>query len=273
MDIGVLGCAGRMGRAIIEVALETDGVRLVGGCERPGHEQIGRDLGALVGREALGTVVSDDAEALIERADAVIEFSAPEPTLAHAALCAEHLCAHVIGTTGLGAEQRAQLAKTALLTPIVFAPNMSQGVNLLLDIVRQVAAALDDSFDIEVVEVHHGRKVDAPSGTALALGQAAAKGRGVAFDEVAVLSREGITGARKRGDIGFATLRGGDVVGEHTVVFAGAGERVEVTHKATDRAIFARGAVRAACWAAKQGPGLYGMADVLGLKKPGEAAR
>ena len=208
--------------------------------------------------------MTDDLAAVLA-CDVAIDFTQPEATLAYAARAAAHGTSLVIGTTGLNAEQEAALAEHARSTAIVYAPNMSLGVNLLLAVVEQVSAALDDAWDIEIVEMHHNRKVDAPSGTALGLGRAAATGRGRVFDEVAVLSREGMTGPREQGQIGFATLRGGDVIGDHTVVFAGAGERVEIGHKASGREVFAAGAVRAARWAAGREPGLYSMRDVLGI--------
>ncbi len=266
MRIGVLGCAGRMGRTNLREVLATEGVSLAGGVERPGHRAIGEDLGVLAGGEPLGLCAGEDAAALIQVADAVIEFSTPAATLAHARLCAAAGCAHVIGTTGLEPDQEAELADLASRTPIVRSANMSLGVNLLLGLVRQVAAILDPAYDIEIVEMHHRHKVDAPSGTALALGAAAAAGRGAVPDTVFVRARDGLTGARPPGSIGFAVLRGGDVVGDHTVCFAGEGERIELTHRATDRRIYARGAVRAACWTKGRPPGLYGMADVLGLR-------
>jgi 4-hydroxy-tetrahydrodipicolinate reductase len=255
-----------MGRTNAREVLITDGCTLAGGVEAAGHEAIGRDLGTLAGLEPVGIAAGDDAAALIAASDAVIEFSTPEASLAHAALAAEHGTAHIIGTTGLSEGQQAELGELGAGTVIVWAPNMSMGVNLLLGLVEQVARTLDDSFDIEIVEMHHRHKVDAPSGTALALGRAAAAGRDVELDEVADRVRDGHTGARRRGAIGFAVLRGGDVVGDHTAVFAGEGERIEITHKAADRRIYARGAVRAALWTRGRPPGLYGMADVLGLK-------
>jgi 4-hydroxy-tetrahydrodipicolinate reductase len=265
MRIGIVGCAGRMGRNNLREVLETNGLELVGGIERPGHPALGQDLGALAGVEPVGLLASDDLEALLARSDAVIEFSTPAATLATSERAATVGCAHVIGTTGLEREQAAALQQAATRIPIVWAPNMSQGVNLLLGLVTQVARTLDLDFDIEVVELHHRHKVDAPSGTALALGRAAAAGRGGDLDTLAVRSRDGITGPRQPGSIGFATLRGGDAVGEHRVLFAGQGERVELGHVATDRRIYSRGAVRAAAWAVGRPPGLYGMADVLGL--------
>ncbi len=266
MKIGVLGCAGRMGRAIIGEVLHVDGCVLVGGTETEGHPAMGHDLGNLAGLEKIGLDVHDDAYTLIEAADVVIEFSTPDATIRHAAIAAENGTSHVIGTTGLDAEAESQLKDLAERTPIVWAANMSLGVNLLCGLAEQVARSLGpDAFDIEIVETHHRQKVDAPSGTALALGHAAARGRNVALEEVADRGRDGITGARQPGAIGFAALRGGDVVGDHSVVFAGIGERIELTHKASDRNIYARGAVHAARWLEARPPGLYKMADVLGL--------
>lgn len=268
MKIGVLGCAGRMGRAIIGEVLGADGCSLAGGTEVSGNSAIGQDLGALAGLEDVGLKACDNAPDLISSADAVIEFSTPEATLRHAALAAEHGTAHVIGTTGLDAESESALLEMAARTPIVWAANMSLGVNLLCGLAEQVARSLGpEAFDIEIVETHHRQKIDAPSGTALALGRAAARGRDVVLEEVSDRGRDGITGARRSGAIGFAALRGGDVVGDHSVVFAGIGERIELTHKASDRGIYARGAVHAARWLQGKPAGLYSMADVLGLKR------
>ena len=269
MRVGVIGCAGRMGRANLRELLGAADVTLVGGVERPGHAAVGQDLGVLAGGEPVGVACGDDVEALIRAAQVVIEFSVPEATLANAARCAEAGCAHVIGTTGLNLEQERELRRHAQRVPIVWAPNMSVGVNLLLGLVEQVARTLDPSFDVEILEMHHRHKVDAPSGTALALGRAAARGRGVDLDAAGVRVRDGITGARPQGAIGFAVLRGGDVVGDHRVVFAGLGERIELAHLASDRRIYSRGAVRAALWAGRQAPGLYGMSEVLGLRPAG----
>ena len=234
--------------------------------ERPGAPTLGQDAGPLAGLSApLGvSIVADPAEALAN-ADAVIDFTIPSATTALAALCAERGIVHVVGTTGLGADDFAALRTAAENTVVVQSGNMSLGVNLLANLVRQVARALGPEFDVEIVEMHHKHKVDAPSGTALLLGEAAAEGREVALDDKAVRSRDGHTGPRKAGDIGFATLRGGTVVGEHTVVFAGPGERLELRHVAEDRALFATGAVKAALWARGREPGFHTMADVLGL--------
>ena len=265
MKIGVIGAAGRMGRMLIAEVLGHDGASLVGAVEGPGNEAIGRDAGLLAGVGDAGVAVGDDAGALFAAADAVLEFTSAEASLAHAALAASSRTIHVIGTTGLDPAQEAALAAAAKRTAIVWAPNMSLGVNLLMGLVERVAAALDDDYDIEIFEVHHRHKVDAPSGTALGLGAAAARGRGVELDDVAIRGRDGITGARARGAIGFASLRAGDVVGDHSVTFAADGERIELAHRATDRRIYARGALRAALWAQGKGPGLYSMSDVLGL--------
>ncbi|WP_404382383.1 4-hydroxy-tetrahydrodipicolinate reductase [Caenispirillum salinarum] len=265
MKIGIVGCAGRMGQMLVREVLKTDGAELAGGTEPEGSPAIGRDLGALVGADDAGVTVTDDPKALFQAADAVIDFTRPEPTMRHADLAAETGTALIIGTTGLSAEQEAEIGRLGEKTPIVLAPNMSVGVNLLFALTQKVAATLGIDYDVEIVEMHHRHKVDAPSGTALGLGRAAAAGRGVALDEAAVWAREGHTGPRKAGDIGFATLRGGDVVGDHTVVFAADGERVELTHKASDRAVFAKGAVRAALWCDGRAPGKYSMFDVLGL--------
>ena len=210
-------------------------------------------------------MVSDDPRALFATADVVVDFTLPASSVAHAELAGETGTALVIGTTGIDAAQEAAIAAAAAQAPILRAANMSLGVNLLLKLVEQTARALDLAFDIEVVEMHHRHKIDAPSGTALALGQAAAAGRAVNLESVAQRVRDGITGPRESGHIGFATLRGGDVAGEHTVVFAGESERLELTHKASNRVIFARGAVTAALWLSGKPPGLYGMGDVLGL--------
>jgi 4-hydroxy-tetrahydrodipicolinate reductase len=266
MKIAVIGCAGRMGRINMRAVLDA-GLDLVAGVETPGHAALGTDLGTLAGTAALGRAVTADAAAAIRGADAAIEFSSPAATVAHAEIAAEAGCVHVTGTTGLDADQEAALARAGERTPIVYAPNMSRGVTLLMELVETVARALGDEFDIEIVEMHHNRKVDAPSGTALGLGRAAARGRGVALDDVAERGRDGLTGAREAGRIGFAALRGGDVVGDHTVHFAGPGERLELTHRAGDRAIYGRGAVEAARWARARPPGLYRMAEVLGLAR------
>ena len=265
--IGVTGVTGRMGRMLVHQILETPGVRLSGGLVRAGNAADGQDIGSLCQMEPLQVAAGSSPDTLFAGSDVVIDFTLPGAVPAHAAAATDAGTPWIVGTTGLGEAEQAALQAAAGNVPVVFAPNMSLGVNLLFVLVGQVAQALDDSFDIEIVEMHHNRKIDAPSGTALGLGQAAARGRGIDFQENAVLSREGHTGARSRGDIGFAALRGGDVIGEHTVVFAGAGERVEIAHKAAGRQIYAAGAVRAARWAVGRPPGLYSMIDVLGLTR------
>jgi 4-hydroxy-tetrahydrodipicolinate reductase len=263
--IGVVGAAGRMGRVLLRLAATTPGFALAGGSERPGAAELGRDLGSLAGVDDLGLALTDDPKPVFAAAAAVLDFTTPAATLAHAALAAATGKALIIGTTGIDAAGEAKLAEAAKRAPIVYAGNMSLGVNLLAELVTQVARALDPAWDIEIIEMHHRHKVDAPSGTALLLGRAAAAGRGAKLEEVADRGRDGITGARRSGTIGFAALRGGDVVGEHSVIFATDSERIELTHKATSREIFARGALRAARWAAGRKPGLYAMKDVLGL--------
>ncbi|MWD29831.1 4-hydroxy-tetrahydrodipicolinate reductase [Aquicoccus sp. SCR17] len=263
--IVVTGASGRMGQTLIRTVLESDRARLVGAVERAGHDWVGRDLGEAMGGGALGVTVTDDPLEAFASAQAVLDFTAPEATVEFAALAAQARAVHVIGTTGMDEAALARLKAAARHAVIVRAGNMSLGVNLLTRLTKQVAAALDEDWDIEVVEAHHNRKVDAPSGTALMLGEAAAEGRGVTLDEVADRGRDGITGARERGHIGFAAIRGGDIVGEHEVMFAAAGERIVLKHIATDRALFARGALRAALWGQGRKPGEYDMMDVLGL--------
>ncbi|ARE40473.1 4-hydroxy-tetrahydrodipicolinate reductase [Rhodovulum sp. P5] len=263
--IVIMGVSGRMGRMLVQTVVKGGHARLVGAVERAGHPWVGRDLGEAMGGPHMGLKVTDDAIEVIAQAQAVIDFTTPEATVATATLTAQARAVHVIGTTGFSAEQLQKLKAAARHAVIVRAGNMSLGVNLLAQLARKVAAALDEDFDIEVVEAHHRHKVDAPSGTALMLGEAAAEGRGVALDEVADRGRDGITGERVRGAIGFSAIRGGDVVGEHDVIFAGEGERIVLRHIATDRAIFARGAVKAALWGQDQKPGEYDMVDVLGL--------
>jgi 4-hydroxy-tetrahydrodipicolinate reductase len=263
--IGIVGCGGRMGRKLMQQVLETDGATLAGGTERPGSDLVGQDVATLVGAQPVGAAVTDNPAALFATADAVIDFTTPAVTVENAALAARTNTILVVGTTGLDTAALDRLTEAAKETRIVQAPNMSVGVNLLFALTRRVAETLGVEYDIEIVEHHHRHKVDAPSGTALGLGRAAAEGRGVDLDAVADRARDGHTGAREDGHIGFAVLRGGDVVGDHTVMFAGPGERIELTHKASDRVIYARGAVRAALWAAAKPNGLYSMTDVLGL--------
>ena len=264
--IVITGGSGRMGQMLIRTVLDSDKARLVGVVERAGHAWVGQDIGEAIGGAAIGVTVTDDALEAFSKAQAVIDFTAPEATLEFAVLAAQTQAVHVIGTTGMSDEQIARLEPASRHAAIVRAGNMSLGVNLLVQLTKKVAAALDEDFDIEVIEAHHHHKVDAPSGTALMLGEAAAEGRGVTLSDVSDSGRDGITGARKRGDIGFSAIRGGDIVGEHDVLFAAAGERIVLRHMATDRAVFARGALKAALWGQGKDPGQYDMLDVLGLK-------
>ncbi|WP_300069307.1 4-hydroxy-tetrahydrodipicolinate reductase [uncultured Ruegeria sp.] len=263
--IVITGASGRMGQMLIKTVTDSDGARLAGVVEREGHDWIGQDVGEAIGGQALGITVTDDPLEAFAQAQAVIDFTTPQATLEFAALAAQARCVHVIGTTGMTDEQIAALEPASRHAVIVRAGNMSLGVNLLVQLTKKVAAALDEDFDIEVIEGHHHHKVDAPSGTALMLGEAAAEGRGVNLADVSDRGRDGMTGARKRGDIGFHAIRGGDIVGEHDVLFAAPGERIVLRHLATDRAIFARGALKAALWGQGKAPGQYDMVDVLGL--------
>ncbi len=266
LHVVVTGCAGRMGRMLTRAVIEMDGVMLSGATVRPGHAWVGADLGAAMGLgHGVGLTVTDDPLPLFAAAQAVLDFTTPQAAVAHAEIAAQARLVHVIGATGFDAAQEARLRACARHAVIVRSGNMSLGVTLLAALTRKVAAALDAEWDVEIAEMHHRHKADAPSGTAMLLGEAAAEGRGVALAEVAARGRDGITGPRKPGAIGFASLRGGDVVGEHEVIFAGEGERIALRHIATDRMIFARGAVKAALWGQGRAPGAYGMADVLGL--------
>jgi 4-hydroxy-tetrahydrodipicolinate reductase len=265
MRLVVTGAAGRMGRMLIKAIEETPGVTLAGAIERAGSLALGEDAGLLAGIGATGVKISDDPLAALLVAEGVIDFSAPAASVEIAALAAQARIAHVVGTTGLSEDDLVSLAAAARHAPIVRSGNMSLGVNLLAKLVREAARALGPEFDIEIVETHHRMKVDAPSGTALLLGEAAAEGRAVNLSDHSERGRDGVTGARKPGAIGFASLRGGTVIGDHSVLFAGNGERIVLSHHAEDRALFARGAVKAALWARGRKPGLYSMADVLGI--------
>lgn len=269
--IAVVGASGRMGKALINAVLETDGATLAGAIERAGADAVGQDAGSLVGQGALGVTLSDDPLPVFAACDAVLDFTAPAATLHYAELAAQARIVHVIGTTGMSAEDEAVLDLAAHHAAIIKSGNMSLGVNLLAVLVEQAAAALGTDFDIEVLEMHHKAKVDAPSGTALLLGEAAAEARKLNLDDVGVFTRHGVTGARPEGSIGFATVRGGSIVGDHSVMFAGPSERITLSHHAEDRSLFARGAVRAALWGHGEGepkkPGRYTMRDVLGLNQ------
>lgn len=266
MLLAIMGAAGRMGRELIRTVHETQGCEVAGAIERPGSPFLGKDAGEAAGVGHLGVPIVADALPLFTHIEGVLDFTTPAASLQAAALSAQARIVHVIGTTGFTVEDEAKIEAAARHATIVKSGNMSLGVNLLAALVEQAASALDESFDIEILEMHHKHKVDAPSGTALLLGGAAAKGRNIALAENSVRSRDGHTGERPHGSIGFATLRGGNVVGDHTVIFAGAGERLEFTHRAQDRQIFARGATAAALWAQGRGPGLFSMRDVLGIK-------
>lgn len=263
--IVITGASGRMGQMLVKHIAASPRARLVGALVREGHPWIGQDAGTVTGGVALGVPVSDDPLEAFAKAQAVIDFTTPAASVDFAALAAQARAVHVIGTTGFAPADLERIRAAARHAVIVRAGNMSLGVNLIAQFTRKVAAALDDDWDIEIVEAHHRMKVDAPSGTALMLGAAAAAGRGVELDAHRAGGREGVTGPRRRGDIGFAVVRGGDVVGEHDVIFAADGERVVLRHLATDRAIFARGALRAALWGQDRKPGEYDMIDVLGL--------
>ncbi|MCX8278792.1 4-hydroxy-tetrahydrodipicolinate reductase [Phyllobacterium sp. 0TCS1.6C] len=268
MKLAVVGAAGRMGQTLIRTIVETPGAMLAGAIERSGSPHIGRDAGEVAGVGTLGVPITDDALSVFVNVQGVLDFTAPAATIEFAELAAQARIVHVIGTTGCSAEDDAKIRAAARHAIIVKSGNMSLGVNLLGVLVKQAARALGgDDFDIEIVEMHHKYKVDAPSGTALLLGQAAAAGRGIELAGHDVRVREGHTGPRNAGDIGFATLRGGSVVGDHSVILAGSGERITLSHHAEDRTIFARGAVKAALWAKGRKPGLYSMLDVLGLSE------
>jgi 4-hydroxy-tetrahydrodipicolinate reductase len=266
LRIAILGASGRMGGALLRAIDEVTDARLVGATASANSRWLGQDAGAPAGGPHRNVPIESNPSKAVADASVAIDFALPEATRANLNACLAARCALVIGTTGYGSEVRAEIERAAQRIPIVVAANMSLGVNLLIGLTQLAARALDASYDIEIFEAHHRNKKDAPSGTALALGEAAASGRGVKFDDVAVYERHGATGARAAGAIGFAVFRGGDVVGEHTVSFAGIGERVELTHRASDRMTFARGALRAAQWIVGRSAGLYSMQDVLGLK-------
>ena len=265
MRLIVAGAAGRMGKTLIRTIAETKGVTLAAALEGEHSAALGEDAGVLAGCGANGIAVSADIAAAVAAADGILDFTAPKASVALAAFAAEARLVHVIGTTGFSEDDLAEITAAARQAAVVRSGNMSLGVNLLAALVEQAARALSPEFDIEIVEMHHRMKVDAPSGTALLLGEAAAKGRGGALKEMSLPPRDGHTGARPSGAIGFAALRGGSIVGDHSVIFAGIGERLELSHKAEDRSIFARGAVHAALWARGRKPGLYSMRDVLGI--------
>jgi 4-hydroxy-tetrahydrodipicolinate reductase len=266
MKLAIAGAAGRMGRVLTRIIHETRGAELAGGLESKGSSHLGADMGELAGLGVLGVKITDDAASLFEKIDGILDFTVPQASVALASLAAKKGIVHVIGTTGIDEAGEAAILAASRQARIVKSGNMSLGVNLLAALVRKAAATLGEDFDIEILEMHHRSKIDAPSGTALLLGKAAAEGRAIDLKAKSVRVRDGHTGARPQGTIGFATLRGGSVVGEHSVMFAGPAERIELVHKAESREIFARGAVRAALWVMDRKPGLYSMSDVLGLE-------
>jgi 4-hydroxy-tetrahydrodipicolinate reductase len=265
MRLIVAGAGGRMGRALVRVISETPGAVVAGALEAPGSALLGKDSGVLAGLPANGVELSADLWKLSASADGILDFTVPAATIANVAIAAERGLVHVVGTTGLSASDMAVIKSVTLRAVVVQSGNMSLGINLLAALVKRVAASLDESFDIEIVEMHHKAKIDAPSGTAFLLGEAAAAGRGIDLHTHSARGRDGHPGARRSGDIGFASLRGGTVTGDHSVIFAGPMERIELTHRAEDRTMFAQGAVKAALWAHGKKPGFYTMTDVLGL--------
>jgi 4-hydroxy-tetrahydrodipicolinate reductase len=265
MRLIVAGAGGRMGRTLTRVIAETRGAVLTGALEAPGSELLGKDAGVLAGLPENGVKLSADLWALSADADGILDFTVPAATIANVAIAAQRGLVHIIGTTGLSPSDDAVIKSVTSRAVVVKSGNMSLGVNLLAAVVKRVAQSLDESYDIEILEMHHKAKIDAPSGTALMLGEAAAAGRKVALSSHSVRGRDGVTGARRSGDIGFASLRGGTAAGDHSVIFAGSSERLILSHHAEDRMLFAHGALKAALWAHGKPPGLYTMADVLGL--------
>ncbi|EED36182.1 dihydrodipicolinate reductase [Luminiphilus syltensis NOR5-1B] len=266
--VGILGAAGRMGKMLIEAIAESpDSVVLAAALERPESTLQGADAGELIGSGAIGVVVSADLAAALQRIDVLIDFTTPDATLESARLCADAGVAMVVGTTGLSSSQEAEFRSHGSRIALCKASNFSSGVNVAFKLIAEAARAMGDDVDIDIIEAHHRHKVDAPSGTALSMGEVVADTLGRDLSQVAVYGREGQTGARPREQIGFATIRGGDIVGDHTVLFAADGERLEITHKASSRMAFARGAVRAAAWVAQQPAGCYDMQDVLGFRE------
>ena len=264
--IAVTGAAGRMGGRIIAAIKEADGMELAGACEQPGHAMIGQDAGLIAGCGESGVLIRARLEEALTNADVLIDFTFPEVTLANMAVCAKLGKMIVIGSTGFTPEQRRQAETFAAQIPVVLAPNMSVGVNACFKLLKEAARILGDGFDVEIVELHHNKKKDSPSGTAVRMGEVVAEALGRDYNKVANYHREGMCGERTKEEIGMQTVRGGDIVGEHTVYFIGMGERIEISHRAMSRDMFARGAVRAAGWLAGKKPGMYDMQDVLGLK-------
>jgi 4-hydroxy-tetrahydrodipicolinate reductase len=268
LRIAVAGASGRMGHMLVEAVLEGPDTQLVGALDLATSPAISRDAGEFLGR-ATGVAVTSDATLALERAQVIIDFTRPEGTLELIDRCAQQGVAMVIGTTGFDAAGRQKIADAAKRIPIVFAPNMSVGVNVTLKLLEVAAGLLSEGYDIEITEAHHRHKVDAPSGTALRMGEVIAAAQGVTLDEAATWARHGVTGEREQGKIGFSVIRGGDIVGDHTVLFAGIGERIEITHRSASRATYAQGSLRACRFLAGRAPGLYDMQDVLGLRPGG----
>lgn len=265
MNVAIVGAAGRMGGRLIHSVLETDGLELTGAVERPGHPQIGFDAGLVAGAGELGVKIVDDLATAMAAADVLIDFTFPDVTLGNLEVCAGLNKMLVSGSTGFTPEQKAQVAKHAEQIPVVLAPNMSVGVNACFKLLKEAAQILGDDFDVEVVELHHNKKKDSPSGTAVRMGEVVAESLGRDYNQVANYHREGMCGERSKEEIGMQTVRGGDIVGEHTVYFIGMGERIEISHRAMSRDMFARGATRACLWLDGKTPGLYDMQDVLEL--------
>ena len=264
LRIAICGASGRMGRMLVEAVLDAPDLALAGALDVADSAALGQDAGAFLGRQA-GVPVTSDLDAVLAGAQVLIDFTRPEGTLRHLEACAAHGVALVIGTTGFSDEQKATIRAAAARTAVFMSPNMSVGVNVVMRLIEQAAKAFDRGYDVEIIEAHHRNKIDAPSGTALQMGEIVAKALGRNLADNAVFGREGVTGARDPGTIGFATVRGGDIIGDHTVLFAGIGERIEISHKSSSRATYAQGSLRAARFLARSGPGLYDMNDVLGL--------
>jgi 4-hydroxy-tetrahydrodipicolinate reductase len=265
MRVAVAGAAGRMGRMLVEAVLQANDARLAGALEAPGSPALGRDAGEGIG-QPLGVAITDRIDEALHDADVLIDFTRPQATLAHLVACADRGVRAVVGTTGFDDAGRAAIARAAERIGVVFAPNMSVGVNVTLRLLHEAARLLGDDYDVEVIEAHHRHKVDAPSGTALRMGEVVAAALGRDLGQVGTWSRHGVTGERDRASIGFSVVRGGDIVGDHTVLFAGTGERIEITHRAASRATYAQGSLRACRYVLSRPPGLYDMQDVLGLR-------
>lgn len=266
IKVAVTGAAGRMGGRIITLITETEGMEIAGAVEMAGHARLGDDAGYVAGCGNLGVAITASLQEALDKADVLIDFTWPEVTIGNAEVCASLGKAMVVGTTGLNPEQREIITRVAAQTPVVFAPNMSVGVNVCFKLLKDMARTLGEGFDVEIVELHHNKKKDSPSGTAVRMGEVVAEALDRDYNQVANYHREGMCGERSQEEIGMQTVRGGDIVGEHTVYFIGMGERIELTHRAMSRDMFARGAIRAAGWLAEKPAGLYDMQDVLGLK-------